>query len=56
VSNAVSYASIVDLVKMVCLQDFQKTAPPPSVNTYPVVTFILSASEIQFESLYPSST
>ena len=30
VSNAVSSASIVDLVKMVCLQDFHETAPPPS--------------------------
>jgi hypothetical protein len=56
VSNAVSSASIVDLVKMVCLQDFQEIAPSPSVNTYPLVTLISSASEIQFESLYPLST
>ena len=33
ISDAVSSASIVDLVKMVCLQDFQETAPPPSVKT-----------------------
>jgi hypothetical protein len=46
VSNAVSSASIVDLVKMVCLQDFQETAPPQSVNTYPLVALISSASEI----------
>ena len=52
VSNAVSSASIVDLVKMVCLQDFQETALPPSIKTYPLVAFISSASEIQFESLY----
>ena len=37
VSNAVSYASIIDFVKIVCLQDFQETAPPPSENTYPLV-------------------
>ena len=48
--------TIVDLVKMVCLQNFQKTAPPPNTNTYRLVAFISSTSEIQFESLYPSST
>ena len=37
VSNAVSYASIVDFVKMVCLQDFQETAPPLIKNVYPLV-------------------
>jgi hypothetical protein len=37
VSNAVSSASIVDFVKIVCLQDFQETTPPPSENTYPLV-------------------
>jgi hypothetical protein len=37
VSNAVSSASIVDLVKMVCLQDFNEAAPPPSEKTYPLV-------------------
>jgi len=42
----VSSACIVDLVKIVCLQDFQETTPPPSVNTYPLVAFISSASEI----------
>src|ERR1043165_3117009 len=55
VSNAVSSASIIDLVRIVCLQDFQETAPPPSVNTYPLVAFISSASDIQLESLYLSS-
>jgi hypothetical protein len=34
VSNAMNYASMVDLVKMVCLQDFYETAPPPNTNTY----------------------
>ncbi|KAG9455068.1 hypothetical protein H6P81_007972 [Aristolochia fimbriata] len=29
-------ASIVDLVIKVCLEDFQATAPPPSVNTKPL--------------------
>jgi hypothetical protein len=33
---------------MVCLQDFQETTPPPSVNTYPLVDLISSTSEIQF--------
>ena len=58
VSNAVSSASIVDLVEMVYLQDFHETAPPSSVNTYSLVAFIssASASEMHFESLYPSST
>jgi hypothetical protein len=28
---------LVDFVKIVCLQDFQETAPPPSRNTYPLV-------------------
>ena len=37
VSNVVSSASIIDFVKIVCLQDFQETAPPPSENTYPLV-------------------
>jgi hypothetical protein len=50
VSNAVSYASIVDLVKMVCLQDFHEIAPPPSEKTYPLVAQISSASEIQLAS------
>src|SRR3954463_8773551 len=56
VSNDVSSSSIVDLVRIVCLQDFQETTPPPSVNTYSLVAFISSASDIQLESLYPSST
>ncbi|KAK1686028.1 hypothetical protein QYE76_046876 [Lolium multiflorum] len=56
VSKAVSSASIVDLVNMVCLQDLHDTAPPPKVNTYPLVAYRSATSEIQFESLYPSST
>jgi hypothetical protein len=51
ISNAVNSASIVYLVKMVCLEDFQETAPPLSVNAYPLVALISSASEIQLESL-----
>ena len=50
VSNDVSYASIVDFVKIVCLQDFEETAPPPSRNTYPLVAYSSSASEIQLAS------
>jgi hypothetical protein len=37
VSNAMNSASIVDLVKMVYLQDFQETMPPPSKNAYPLM-------------------
>uniref|UniRef100_A0A0A9AN25 Uncharacterized protein n=1 Tax=Arundo donax TaxID=35708 RepID=A0A0A9AN25_ARUDO len=51
VSNALSFASIFDLVKIVCLQDFHETAPPPTGNTYPLAAFISSASDIQLESL-----
>jgi hypothetical protein len=46
VSNSVSSVSIVDLVKMVCLQDFHETTPPPSENTYPFVAYISTASDI----------
>jgi hypothetical protein len=46
----VSSAFVVDLVKMVYLQDFHETAPPPSENTYPLVAYISSASDIQFAS------
>jgi hypothetical protein len=46
VSKAVSSASIVDLVNMVCLHDLHDTAPPPKVNTYPLVALISSISEI----------
>jgi hypothetical protein len=56
VSKAVSSTSIVDLVKMVCLHDLHVTAPPLKVNTYPLVALILSTSQIQFTSLYSSST
>jgi hypothetical protein len=56
VSKAVSSASIVDLVNMVCLHNLRDTSPPPKVNTYPLVALISSTSEIQFASLYPSST
>lgn len=45
-----------DLIKIVSLQDLHETAPPPDVKTYPLVVLISSTSEIQLESLYPSST
>jgi hypothetical protein len=45
-----SFASIVNLVKMVYLQDFHETTPHPSENTYPLVAYISSASDIQFAS------
>ena len=37
VSNVVNSASMVDLVNMVYLHDLHDTAPPPKVNTYPLV-------------------
>jgi hypothetical protein len=39
---------------MVCLQDFHETTPSPSENTYPLVAYISSASDIQFASQLPS--
>jgi hypothetical protein len=52
-SSPISYASIVDLIKIVCLRDLHETAAPPIVNIYPLVALISSASEIQLESIYP---
>jgi hypothetical protein len=48
----VSSPLIVDHVNIIYLQDFHETTPLPTVNTYSLVDFISSASEIQFESLY----
>jgi hypothetical protein len=40
-SKAVSFAFMVDLIKMICLlQDLHDIAPPPKVNTYPLVEYI----------------
>jgi hypothetical protein len=55
-SISTSSASMVDLVKIVCLRDVHETAAPPKVNIYPLVALISSTSEIQLESLYPSGT
>ena len=52
-SKATNSDSMVDLAMQVCLDDFQETAPPASVNTYPLVGFISSVSEIQLASQYP---
>jgi hypothetical protein len=54
-SSATSPASIVDLVKIICLRDLHETAAPPIVNIYPLMALISSSFEIQLESLYPSS-
>ena len=43
------------LTMQVYLDDFQETAPPASVNTYPLVSFTSSMSEIQLASHYPSN-
>ena len=56
VSKVASSSSMVDLVNMVYLQDLHDTAPPPRRNAYPLVAYSSSTSDIQFESLYPSST
>ena len=54
-SKATNYDSMVDLAMQVCLDDFQETAPPASVNTYPLVGFTSSVLEIQLASQYPSN-
>jgi hypothetical protein len=56
VSSATSSTSIVDFVRIVYLRDLQEIATPPIVNMSPLLALNLSASEIQFVSLYPSST
>ena len=48
--------SIMERAIHVFLKDFQDTAAPPRVNTYPLVDFDSSESAIQLASLYPSST
>ena len=40
---------------MMYVSDFQDIAPPPKVNTYPLVDFISFESEIQAASQYPST-
>jgi len=55
-SRATNSVSMVDLAIIVCLVDFQVTAPPPKVNTYPLVDFVSFESEIQLASPYPSNT
>ncbi|CAL5433238.1 unnamed protein product [Camellia sinensis] len=55
-SKAMNSDSIVDLAMQVCLEDFQDTAAPPRVKTYPLVDFKSLVSDIQFASQYPSST
>ena len=54
--KAMNSDSIVERAIHVCLEDFQDTAAPPRVNTYPLVDFDSSESAIQLASLYPSST
>ena len=54
--KAMNLASIVDRVMQVCLDDFQETAPPPKVKTYPLVDFISFELEIQLALLDPSRT
>lgn len=44
VPNAVTSASIADLVKRIYLQDFHETAPPPRVNKYPLMASLVQKS------------
>ena len=41
-SKATNSASMVELAMQVYLIDFQETAPPASINTYPLVGFTSS--------------
>ena len=55
-SKTVNFDFIVERAMHVCLKDFQDTAAPLRVNTYPLVDFDFSESAIQLVLLYPSST
>jgi len=45
-SKAINFDSIVERAIHVCLKDFQDTAAPPRVNTYPLVDFDFLESTI----------
>ena len=45
-SKTINFDSIVKRAMHVCLKDFQDTAAPPRVNTYPLVDFDSSESAI----------
>ena len=55
-SKAMNSYFIVEQAIHVCLEDFQDTAAPSRVNTYPLVEFDSSEFAIQLASMYPSST
>ena len=55
-SKAINSDSIVDHAIHDCLDDFYNIVVPPIVSTYPLVDFESFVSDIQFASLYPSST
>ena len=55
-SKDINSDSIVERTIHVCLKDFQDTAAPPRVKTYPLIDFDSSESAIQLVLLYPSST
>ena len=48
--------SIVDHAMQVCFVDFQETAAPPRVKTYPLVDFESLVSDIRLALQKPSST
>ena len=46
-SSAINSDSLVERAIHACLEDFQETAAPPKVNTYPLVYLVSMLSEIQ---------
>lgn len=55
-SRVINLDFIVERAIHLYLEDFQETAPPPRVNTYPLVDFTSFDLVIQFASLYSSNT
>ena len=52
--KAINSTSMVDLAIIYCFLDFQLIAPPPIVNTQPVVDKKSPDKVFQLASLYPS--
>jgi hypothetical protein len=46
----------MDIAIYVCLEDFYDTTTPSSMKIYPIVDFKFLVLDIQFASLYLSST
>ena len=54
-AKAINSASMVECDIQVCFLDPQETAPPPSVNTQPVVDKLSPTLDIQLSSEYLSN-